>query len=59
VKDATELETELKRLLNDPAARAQLGRCAVEVVRKNQGAVERTVDMIIEHLDSKELYIAR
>ena len=38
--------------------REQLGRNALKVVRENLGAIERTVDMIVEHLDSGELYVA-
>jgi hypothetical protein len=35
-----------------------LGENARAVVRENQGAIERTVDLIVEHLDTGELYIA-
>jgi len=58
VRDAAGLEDALKRLLDDPTQRAELGRRALEVVHQNLGGVDRTVDMIIEHLDSDELYIA-
>ena len=40
------------------AAANALGRNALEVVHENQGAIERTVDMIVKNLDSSELYIA-
>jgi 3-deoxy-D-manno-octulosonic-acid transferase len=58
VGGAQELEDALASLLSDPARREQLGRNALAVVRSNQGAIERTVEMIIERLDSGEIYIA-
>lgn len=59
VRDAAELEATLARLLADETLRAQLGRNALKVVRANLGAIDRTVEMIVEHLDkSGELYIA-
>jgi 3-deoxy-D-manno-octulosonic-acid transferase len=59
VRDAAELESALGRLLSNAAEREELGRNAREVVRENLGAIERTVDMIIENLDANEVYIAR
>jgi 3-deoxy-D-manno-octulosonic-acid transferase len=58
VKDAAELEKALGDLLADEKRRQQLGQNALAVVRENQGAIERTVDMILKHLDGEELYIA-
>ena len=58
VKDATELEHALAGLLADPARRDQLGSAALAVVRENQGAIDRTVDMIVKHLDGGDLYVA-
>lgn len=58
VRDAVELEKVLGDLLADPGRREQLGQNALAVVRDNQGAIERTVDMIVKHLDGGELYIA-
>jgi 3-deoxy-D-manno-octulosonic-acid transferase len=58
VRNAAELESALAQLLADPARREQLGRNAVKVVRENLGAVERTVDMIVERLEHEEFYIA-
>jgi glycosyltransferase involved in cell wall biosynthesis len=58
VQDANELETALAKLLSDEARREQLGHNAHKVVRKNLGAIDRTVDMIVEHLDHKEHYVA-
>lgn len=58
VKDAAELETRLAALLADANRRSQLGRNALKVVRENLGAIERTVDMIVEQLDKDEFYVA-
>jgi 3-deoxy-D-manno-octulosonic-acid transferase len=58
VRDATELETALGDLLADPARREQLGRNALKVVHENLGGIERTVDMIVEHLAANDLYVA-
>lgn len=58
IKDAAELETRLAELLADPARRETLGRNAAKVVHENLGAIERTVDMIIEHLEGGQFYIA-
>ena len=58
IQTGAELETALADLLGDSARREQLGRNALAVVRENQGAIERTVEMIVKHLDSSELYIA-
>ncbi len=59
VKDAAELEARLAALLADEARRTQLGQNAVKVVRENLGAIERTVDMIVEQLDPNVFYVAR
>ncbi|MFO1475427.1 MAG: 3-deoxy-D-manno-octulosonic acid transferase [Verrucomicrobiota bacterium] len=59
VPDAAGLESTLAALLADPARREVLGRNAQKVVRENLGAVERTVDMIVEQLASGEIFIAR
>jgi 3-deoxy-D-manno-octulosonic-acid transferase len=58
VRDAAELERALGDLLADEKRRDQLGQNALAVVRANQGAMERTVDMILNQLDGEELYIA-
>jgi 3-deoxy-D-manno-octulosonic-acid transferase len=59
VRDAGELEAAFERLLSDEAAREELGRNALQVVRENLGGVERTVDMIVRHLEGGELYVTR
>jgi 3-deoxy-D-manno-octulosonic-acid transferase len=50
VKDAAGLEQALAELLTQPEKAADMGRCALQVVKQNQGAIERTVDMIVNHL---------
>jgi len=58
VKNAEELERVFGELLADPARRAELGRSALEVIAKNLGAVERTVEMILPELRARGIYIA-
>ena len=58
VRDGAELERALGDLLADGARREQLGRNALKVVHDNLGAIERTVDMIVEHLAASDLYVA-
>lgn len=58
VSDAGELETGIGELLADEGRRTQLGRHALEVVHENLGAIERTVDMIVDAFEGTELYIA-
>jgi 3-deoxy-D-manno-octulosonic-acid transferase len=57
VADATGLERTIGDLLADPERREELGRNAQRIVRENQGAVERTVEMILKGLASRDLYI--
>jgi 3-deoxy-D-manno-octulosonic-acid transferase len=57
VRDAAELEKVLSELLADENRRAELGRKALQVVRNNEGAVGRTVEMIMKHLEGGELYV--
>jgi 3-deoxy-D-manno-octulosonic-acid transferase len=58
VRDAAELEKVLGELLADEPLRERLGRNALKVVHENLGAADRTVDMIIKHLEDRHLYIA-
>lgn len=51
VRDAAGLEKALAELFGDEAARRQLGRNAMKVVRENLGAIERTVNMIVQRLN--------
>src|SRR5262249_52712955 len=58
VRDAAELETAFVQLLGNEAKAAELGKNARHIVRENSGGIERTVDMIVEHLDGGEIYVA-
>jgi len=58
VADAAELEKVLGELLADRGRREELGARALEVVHENLGAIDRTVEMIIKHLEGKDLYVA-
>ena len=58
VRDAAELEKTLGELLADEKRREALGGNALKVVRENRGAIERTVDLIVKHLEGGELYVA-
>jgi 3-deoxy-D-manno-octulosonic-acid transferase len=50
VADAAELERVVGELLADPDLRRRMGQLAREVVRDNQGSLEKTADMILAHL---------
>ena len=58
VRDPAGLENAIAGLLADENRRAELGRNAQRVVRENRGAIDRTVEMILEHLKKSEIYIA-
>jgi 3-deoxy-D-manno-octulosonic-acid transferase len=58
VPNSAELEKALASLLGNPERCEQLGQNALAVVRENQGAIDRTVEMILKHLDAQEVYIA-
>ncbi len=57
VQNAAELEKVLEQLVANAQWREELGRNALEVVRKNQGAIDRTADMIVKHLKGGEMYM--
>ena len=57
VDDVKTLETAIAELLADGNRREELGRNALRVVNENRGAVGRTVDMILEHLKGRGIYI--
>jgi 3-deoxy-D-manno-octulosonic-acid transferase len=57
VRDASQLELALAELLSDAARREQLSRNALGVVRENQGALYRTLDMIAKHLEGRQVYV--
>lgn len=53
VKDAAELERATLALIQDPKKREVMGTHAKRVVQMNQGSIERTVNMILEHLPTR------
>lgn len=57
VQDSVELEKTLSELLADEPRRAELGRSAQRVVAANRGGIDRTVDMILDHLKSDDIYV--
>jgi 3-deoxy-D-manno-octulosonic-acid transferase len=57
VGDSEALEKAIASLLADESRRAELGRNAQRVVRENLGAIDRTVEMILEKLEPREIYI--
>jgi 3-deoxy-D-manno-octulosonic-acid transferase len=58
VADAAALETAIASLLADPTRAEAMGRKALDVVCENQGSIERTVDMMVEHLSEARVYVA-
>jgi 3-deoxy-D-manno-octulosonic-acid transferase len=59
VRDAAELEQVVGALLADESRQRELGQNAVRIVSENRGAVERTADLIVQHLPREEVYRAR
>lgn len=57
VSSADELERAIAELLGSEEKRLRLGHNALAVVKKNQGSIERTVDMVVEHLKKEEIYV--
>jgi 3-deoxy-D-manno-octulosonic-acid transferase len=58
VRDPEALEKAIGELLDDEDRRTELGRNAQRVVHENLGALDRTVEMILEKLEPREIYIA-
>jgi 3-deoxy-D-manno-octulosonic-acid transferase len=54
VRDAAELERALDGLLGDAARRRAIGQNALEVVRENRGAIDRTADLIVKQVSGSE-----
>jgi 3-deoxy-D-manno-octulosonic-acid transferase len=50
LRDASELEPQLERLILDDALRARMSEAARELIRKQQGATQRTLDVLEELL---------
>ena len=57
-RDPADLEKIIGDLLDNEPRRQELGRNARAIVQENQGAIERTAEMIVEHLDRGEFYVA-
>jgi 3-deoxy-D-manno-octulosonic-acid transferase len=57
-RDPAALEKAVGELLADENRRTELGRNAQRVVRNNLGAIDRTVVMILEKLEPREIYFA-
>lgn len=57
VRDAGGLEKVLAELLADETRRQELGHNAQLVVRQNLGAIDRTVEMILKHLKTEDIYV--
>jgi 3-deoxy-D-manno-octulosonic-acid transferase len=55
VKDAAELECELAKLIADPELRERVGTAARELVRRQQGATLRTLDVLDSVIPSTAL----
>ena len=58
VNNPEELEKTVAELLANQARRAELGRNAMEVVAENLGAINRTVEMILEQVKKCETFVA-
>ena len=58
VKDAAGLESAIAMLLSDRDQAAAFGFNAIKVVRENLGAIDKTVEMIVEQLEGTDVYIA-
>jgi 3-deoxy-D-manno-octulosonic-acid transferase len=58
VRDPEALEKAVADLLADENRRAELGRNALKVVADNLGALDRTVEIILEQLKARGIYIA-
>ena len=58
VADAAALEKAVEDLLSDSTRRDQLGRNAHAVVQQNLGAIDRTLDMILNEINGSGVYVA-
>ncbi len=59
VANAAELEEGIARILSDEKLAKELGRNAEQVVKENLGSIDRTVDMILEGLDDKGVFVLK
>ncbi len=51
VQDAAGLEAAIERVLTEPGLDRELGQNALRVVQENAGAIERTVEMMLDHFE--------
>src|SRR5688572_6971310 len=58
VQDADGLEAAFALFLSNPDEAASYGRNALQVVRQNFGAIEKTVEMIVAQLEGTDVYVA-
>jgi 3-deoxy-D-manno-octulosonic-acid transferase len=58
IHNVEQLEAALAKLLGNPERCETLGRNAVQVVRENLGAIDRTVEMIVAKIDDRDVYVA-
>jgi 3-deoxy-D-manno-octulosonic-acid transferase len=58
VRNVDELTEAFAELLADPDRATTMGRAALTVVRENLGAIERTVAMVVQHLEETDIYVA-
>ncbi len=58
VRGVEDLTEQLGAILSDPARAERMGRAALAVVRENLGAMEKTVEMIVEKLDGTDIFVA-
>jgi len=58
VRDADGLEAAFALFLSNPDEAASYGRNALQVVRQNFGAIEKTVEMIVAQLEGTDVYVA-
>ncbi len=59
VANEQELTVAVDKLLADPELRRAMGANAVKVVSQNLGAIDKTVEMIVNHLKGGELYVKK
>ena len=58
VGNASELEWVLDELLGNDVLRKELGQRALQVIRRNQGALERTVELVLNQLRGRDVLIS-
>jgi 3-deoxy-D-manno-octulosonic-acid transferase len=58
VKGVDDLTEAFAMLLSNPDKATAMGKTALAVVRENLGAIERTVAMVVAHLEGTDVYVA-